>query len=45
MPLKLNMLKEPCINDEWLSGFTDAEGFSVKIPYAKNLHNVSLLFF
>jgi hypothetical protein len=39
------MLKVPCLDDAWLSGFTDAEGcFSIKVANAKGLFYVSVLF-
>ena len=45
LPKKIETLKEPSLNDAWLSGFTDAEGcFSVKIGNAKVSFYVSMLF-
>ena len=45
VPMKIEILKEPTLNDAWLSGFTDAEGcFSVKISNAKASFYVSVLF-
>ena len=45
LPKLIENTKEPCLNDAWLSGFTDAEGcFSVKIANAKGLFYVSVLF-
>lgn len=45
VPRLVEALRQPSVEDAWLSGFTDAEGcFSVKIGNAKRLHYVSLLF-
>ena len=45
LPKLIKILKEPSLNDAWLSGFTDAEGcFSVKIGNAKASFYVSMLF-
>jgi len=45
VPIKIEILKEPSLNDAWLSGFTDAEGcFSVKIGNEKKAFYVQLLF-
>jgi hypothetical protein len=45
VPKKIEILKEPCLDDGWLSGFTDAEGcFSVKIENRKKAFYVQLLF-
>jgi len=45
VPIKIEILKEPSLNDAWLSGFTDAEGcFSVKIGNKKKAFYVQLLF-
>lgn len=45
VPMKIEILKEPNLNDAWLSGFTDAEGcFSVKIESKKNSFYIRLLF-
>ena len=45
LPKLIENTKEPCLNDAWLSGFTDAGGcFSVKIDKAKGLFYVSVLF-
>ena len=46
VPKKREIIKEPSLEDGWLSGFTDAEGcFSVKIDNAKASFYVSMLFF
>ena len=45
VPKWIKTVKEPTLNDGWLSGFTDAEGcFSVKIGNEKASFYVSLLF-
>ena len=45
VPRLIENLKQPNLNDAWLSGFTDAEGcFSVKIGNAKASFYVSMLF-
>lgn len=45
VPKLIEIVKEPSINDGWLSGFTDAEGcFSVKIDNSKKASYVRLLF-
>ena len=45
VPRLVEALRQPSVEDAWLSGFTDAEGcFSCKIANAKRLHYVSLLF-
>ena len=45
VPIKIKILKEPTLNDAWLSGFTDAEGcFSIKIVNTKSSFYVSVLF-
>jgi hypothetical protein len=45
LPKLVVKIKEPSVNDAWLSGFTDAEGcFSIKIANAKGLFYVSVLF-
>lgn len=45
VPMRIIFLKQPTLNDAWLSGFTDAEGcFSIKIANAKSSFYVSVLF-
>ncbi len=45
IPKFIENIKEPSLNDGWLSGFTDAEGcFSVKIGNEKKAFYVQLLF-
>lgn len=45
LPINIEILKEPNLNDGWLSGFTDAEGcFSVSITKSKASFYVKLLF-
>jgi len=45
VPKLIETVKQPTLNDAWLSGFTDAEGcFSVKIANEKRKFYVSLLY-
>jgi len=45
IPSLIENLKQPSLNDAWLSGFTDAEGcFSIKIANEKHAFYVSFLF-